>query len=688
MNMYHKSECTKDIISSVSLSRWSITTTNLAYYDIECNVIYYYTFRDCNFYSTLSSLILEEKITMLVVQKDLKNLICCLKKYIKLVSVDRKNYCTSSLIQIDDYYSNCTINCLINYLDLDHSTLRNIQIIRKYPKKFMFISEKVIKELNLVGPGSSSFFNLVDQTKTKYGSSKLKINILQPFVDEDSIKERQENILHYTKNLLMITKLESILKDIPYVLNTLIDANFSKDTIEGLKRYAGDCKKLFVFINQCGMLKNLLKPDLNIFRTFLKAYDESKIEDIKSKFSLVFGSSGIKTGLDDYLDLARKIHNELLDDINKMADTFLIKQELKIVKTSKGVCFKVMNNYLLDNPEMIQDIKRNNFETNVSADAFQYSVMTDFFDTSQKVESVIDKMMKNRDEEKHVDTRLLLLAKNKTYSLVVTPEIYKLNLLFCSIKNQIDEIEGEMSLKLLNSIKDDLGSLVSICESIAEIDISFSAYKFSLKYDCCIPGFSEIICVSNSFYPPLKSSIFNDYYSDQSSLLSVITGPNMSGKSTYLKQLAYLTILFQIGYPITAKFAMMKIYKSLYIGFNSTRIDFKELCTLLSYSSPSTLIMIDEPGKGYDTNVLMSFYTVFFRKILESKSTVFFITHHHKIISLLDTTSLNLLNVYKYKVYFGISKNKTGMQICEENLPKIYIDWNDKQIKTIFKYGI
>ncbi|KAF9762456.1 MutS like protein 4 [Nosema granulosis] len=662
----------QQILCSISLSRGQLSTTNIAYYDVKTNMIYYYSFIDNIYHQILLDIIKEEKITLSIIQKDLSNLITLVQQTTHIIAVDRQSFNTNSSIEIADFYTKCTINCLINHLDLDNNTLRKITIARKYSTQFMFIPEKVSKELDLVSGRKNSFINLVDCTKTRYGCTKLKTNVLQPFVKEEEIKERHKNILFYSENEIMSSKIESVLKEIPFVLNSLFeDFNTVRETFGGLKRYIGDCKKINTFVLQCENLKKLLNGD--VFKRFIESYKRSKINVIKEKFAAVFDLENIKTGLDDYLDLARKIYSELLEDISQIADSCDMKDFLKVVKTPKGVCFKISNTNLLNHPEIIRDIKRPNFATDQSQEAFQCSVMSEFFGTSTKADSLLmSSMPVNSDQYK-----LILLAKNKNYALVVTPEIYKLNILLSSIHNQMIEIEGEIAFNLLKSVNEDLSSLVDLCESIAEIDVSLSGYKFSRKYECCFPQFSDFICVSGSFYPPLKSSVYNNYYSDRASLLNVVTGPNMSGKSTYLKQLSYLIILSQIGYPVTGKFATFKIYTSLYIGFNSTQIDFNDIKDLLTYFTSSSLIMIDEPGKGYDTNILMAFYTVLFRKLLRSQPTIFFITHHHRIIKHLDISTLNLLSVQDFKVTFGISRNRKGLIICEENLPKIYLDWQN-----------
>ncbi|EOB11921.1 DNA mismatch repair protein mutS [Nosema bombycis CQ1] len=241
--------------------------------------------------------------------------------------------------------------------------------------------------------------------------------------------------------------------------------------------------------------------------------------------------------------------------------------------------------------------------------------------------------------------------------------------------DQIIELEGEIALNLLKNVMKDLPTLIPICENIAEIDVCLSGYHFSQNYDCYIPKIDDFICISRSFYPPLKSSINNDYYVDKENLLNIITGPNMSGKSTYLKQFAYLTILTQIGYPVTAKSAITKIFTGLYVSFNSIRIDLECMRELLKYHTSSSLIIIDEPGKGYDVDILTAFYSVFFDKLMITKPIIFFITHHYGIFKLNKCKKLNYLQVEQFKVKFGISKSRTGFKICEENIPKIYLDW-------------
>ncbi|EOB11923.1 DNA mismatch repair protein msh-2 [Nosema bombycis CQ1] len=192
----------------------------------------------------------------------------------------------------------------------------------------MYIPKDVIIDLELLEKKTHSLLNLVNHTKTRFGLIKLKNNIVQPFANEEKIKQRQDNILFFNENESLAMKIENVLKDIPFTLNILSeDFNTERKTLESLKKVFEDSKKLNKFILRVFELKDLLHSDLQLFKNFNESVINSKIIEIRDEFAKVFEfneESFIKQSIDDYLDLARKIHNVLYEDALKITEKLLV----------------------------------------------------------------------------------------------------------------------------------------------------------------------------------------------------------------------------------------------------------------------------------------------------------------------------------------------------------------------------
>ena len=246
------------------------------------------------------------------------------------------------------------------------------------------------------------------------------------------------------------------------------------------------------------------------------------------------------------------------------------------------------------------------------------------------------------------------------------------NMIFGS-ESDIIEKEYEIFISIRNTIKMNIRILQELSDIISIIDSLYSLSEVAFKYDYCRPKINTdgIIDIKNGRHPVIESFlnssnefIPNDLIIGQkNNLVQIITGPNMSGKSTYIRQLALIIILAQIGSFVPAESANISIVDkiftrigasdNLYKGESTFMVEMKEVNNILRHATKDSLIILDEVGRGTSTFDGLSLAWAILEYIINKiHSKTLFATHYHELIDL--------------EHVFNCVKNK-HIQVIEDN---------------------
>ncbi|KAM0674337.1 MutS protein msh4 [Gurleya vavrai] len=152
--------------------------------------------------------------------------------------------------------------------------------------------------------------------------------------------------------------------------------------------------------------------------------------------------------------------------------------------------------------------------------------------------------------------KIIIIQKLKGSIIFTTKTILRMNTKFIDSRKQIIDLMHEICFKFLKNFKSSLNYLFQLNSFISEIDLILSFCNFAEKNDCCIPEEGNGIIINESVHVFFKKeAIPSTVFSSPLMFFTVITGLNMSGKTTYLKQIAINIILAQIGCPLIAKYA-------------------------------------------------------------------------------------------------------------------------------------
>lgn len=508
---------------------------------------------------------------------------------------------------VDDIRFKEGIKHLLYYLIVrelkDVSHMKNVNIIHK--EDYLEMDVHTIRNLELVETlrlkeRTYSLIWLLDKTKTSMGSRKLKDYLMHPLKDKEKLENRYDKI-----NVL---NTEFILKD------RLRGALYEIYDIERL------CGKI-----ACGSLnaRDLLqlKTSLKVLPTIKEIMSELhfdyKIEEHKKIYDLLESAIyeeppvTLKEGY-----LIKEGYNKELDELKEIRSggkNFIAEFETKLRETTGIKNLKVGYNRI-----------------------FGYYIEV----SKGQIKEVKDSLNWERRQT---------LANCERY---ISPELKEKEALILNAEEKIIEMEYNLFNEVKDTIKKELISLKDTAEIISEIDAIASLAVCAEEYSLVRPelNLNHIIEIKDGFHPVIKkvsnnTYVPNDCIMDKSTTTLLITGPNMSGKSTFMRQLAIIIIMAQVGSFVPAKSANLPILDKIFTrigasddlvsGESTFMVEMKEAKNAITNATEDSLILFDELGRGtatYDGMSLAKAILEYVNKNIKCKTL--FSTHYHELTSL------------------------------------------------------
>ena len=492
---------------------------------------------------------------------------------------------------------------------------------------------------------------LLDETKTAMGSRKLKAWIEAPLVNKDEIEKRYDTVDTLLEEFLLSEELRRYLYDI-YDLERLcgrisLGSANAKDLIQ---------------------LKNSLKilPEVN---EILKKIKFTTIPDVSDLYNLLEASlyedppqtlkEGylIKSGFNQELDELKDLRSGGKEFISSYEQS---ERERTGIKNLKVGFNKVFGYYI--------EISKGNLP--LVKEEYGYIRKQ----TLANCERFINPILKEKED-------LVLSAEEKIINLEYS--------LFLEIRKKCQEYTH---------------TIQAISNTISEIDVLSSFALISEKYNYVRPTIADdhnLLIVSGR-HPVVEKVIKeeyipNDIIMDNSTSILLITGPNMAGKSTYMRQLGIIVIMAQIGCYVPAKSATLPIFDKIFTrigasddlvsGESTFMVEMTEAANAIKNASESSLILFDELGRGtatFDGMSLAQAILEYINNVIGCKTL--FSTHYHELTDLENTLD-KLVNkhvsaeekngkiTFLHKVKDGSIDKSYGINVAKlANLPKEVTD--------------
>ncbi len=533
---------------------------------------------------------------------------------------------------------------------LDHATITNLELIRNHQDN---------QETN-------SLFAAINETLTSMGSRLLRNYILKPLVETKEIKNRQKKVQFLVESPTFCDNLRGCLKNIYDFERLLSKLSLNKITPKELLSLKNSLSSVLLLND---LFKNIESP----FEHFAEALSLEKIIEQITDILLdepnndIREGGVIRDGLDEHLDRFRQMSKEGMDWIMKMLEKE--KQQTKI--TNLKIKYTDNSGYF--------------FEVTKS----QMDNMPDYF--------IRKKTMVNG-------------ARYTTEELLQHQED------ILSAREKAIELESEIYTALKNEVKKESVHLQSASAFCAEVDVFASFATTALRYNYTCPFIKNNFCLSieGGRHPVMEQMdhlefIPNDLQFTNESRIRIITGPNMGGKSTYLRQNALIVLLAQIGSFVPAEKAEMSVCDRIFTrigasdnllkGESTFLLEMSETAYILAQATENSLIIMDEIGRGtstYDGLSLAWSIIEFIRGQSGPKSRTLFATHYHELTKLESYQEINNYHVsviekekkllFTKKVIEGAADKSYGIHVAElAGLPKEVIRAAEKKLIELEK---
>lgn len=452
---------------------------------------------------------------------------------------------------------------------------------------------------------------LLDKTKTAMGSRLLKSYIENPSVSKQEIEKRYDLIETLLEEFILTSDLRGYLDEV-YDLQRLsgrvaFGNTNAKDMLQ-LKssiKVLPQIREILFKINFCDDFQTLS----DLYELLDKAIYENPPISIKEGYL-------IKEGYNQELDELKSLRKGGKDFIAKFEAE---ERERTGIKTLKVGYNKVFGYYIEVSKGSMGLIK----------DEFGYE-------------------------------RKQTLANNERY---ISPILKEKEALILNAEERIIELEYQLFCQIREQVKTYIPKLQQISKIISEIDCLQSFAKVSEENNYVRPILNEnknlkIIDNRHPVVEKVISSSFipNDIIMDENTNILLITGPNMAGKSTYMRQLAITVIMAQIGCFVPASEAILPIFDAIYTrigasddlvsGESTFMVEMLEANRAISNATSNSLILFDELGRGTATFDGMALAQAIIEYIHEQiKCKTLFSTHYHELTDL-ETKLKNLKNIH------------------------------------------
>ena len=274
-------------------------------------------------------------------------------------------------------------------------------------------------------------------------------------------------------------------------------------------------------------------------------------------------------------------------------------------------------------------------------------------------------------EVTHANTRLVPSDYIRKQTLTnaeryITPELKEYETLILNAEERILQIERRLFSELCQFVGGSGGRLLATAAALAELDVAAALAEVAALNGYVRPVLTDDIAlhIENGRHPVVEGALAeglgagmrrgerfvpNDTHFDDANLIQIITGPNMSGKSTYLRQVALITLMAQIGsfVPATAAhiglvdriFTRIGAHDELHAGRSTFMVEMVEAAEILNHATHRSLLVLDEIGRGtstYDGLSLAWAIVEFLHNHPRLKPRTLFATHYHELTGLAD----------------------------------------------------
>ena len=479
---------------------------------------------------------------------------------------------------------------VVKYMALDINSRRNLELTERLKDK----SKK------------GTLLWVLDKTETSMGGRLIRRWINDPLVNVDDINARLDAVEEIKNDLLLSDRIVESLKSI-YDIERLA-GKISYGTV--------NARDLISLKNSIMQLPNLKETIKNVNSEFLKNID-SELDILPDIYELIEASIveepplTVKEG-----GLIKKGYKPEIDELIEattngkqwLANVEIREKELTGIKNLKIGYNKIFGYYIEVSKSNVKDIP----------------------------------------EDRYI--RKQTLTTGERY---ITEELKKMENEILGAKEKIIALEYDEFVNIRNEIQSNAKRIQRTASAISKLDVIQGLANVANELNYCKPEImdDDVIDIKNGRHPVVEKIIpYGDFVQNDSLLnssenrLNIITGPNMAGKSTFMRQVALITIMAQIGSFVPAEYAHIGVVDKVFTrvgasddlssGESTFMVEMMEVANILKNATDRSLVILDEIGRGTSTYDGLSIAWAVAEYVSKLKSKTLFATHYHELVGL------------------------------------------------------
>lgn len=561
------------------------------------------------------------------------------KDYLDNLKLDEEGLISSSLCIILNYIYNTQKQVTSNINNINVYNSQEYMILDMFTRNNLELTSTIRGNAK-----KGSLLHVLDKTSTAMGGRMLRKYVEEPLVNKNRIERRLNVIEELKEDFMLREDLIDILKNVYDIERICGKIAFEKVTPKEMIHLKNSIEKLPI------LKETINSSSANILKNYIDdMYDLNDIYSLIDSAILEEPSITIKDG--------NIIKSEFNDELNALRDiskngAFMIKEienrekEKTGVKSLKVGFNKVFGYYI--------EITKANLATANIDDSY---------------------------------IRKQTLSNAERY---ITSELKEIEDKILNAEDKIKSLEYEIFVNIRNNIYENIDRIQSVAKTIANVDVfvSLATVAYVNNYVKPIINDDNKLDIKNGRHPVVESIVGeenfvpNDTYLNQGeNIINIITGPNMAGKSTYMRQTAVIALMAHIGSFVPAEYANIPILDRIFTrvgasddlaqGQSTFMVEMTEVSQILKNATEKSLVILDEIGRGtstYDGISLAWSIVEYIQKNIKCKTL--FATHYHELVELEEEFS----EVKNYSV--AVQENNDGIvflrKIIEGGADKSY----------------
>ncbi|PNS17676.1 MutS 4 [Sphaceloma murrayae] len=540
----------------------------------------------------------------------------------------------------DNYYAVCSFAAVVKHIEVGmnlivpHSTMR---IRYESSEGSMMIDTATIRSLELIqnlhNPKSREcLFGLLNRTATPMGSRLLRSNVLQPLTNSEELKVRFDALDELSTKEDMFFATQAALKgqlDADKILTNLIITP-KEQTLQTTEQAVNNILALKQFVSSVAPLHEAL--------------------------------AGCHKGI--LPDIKKCLHPRIVSPVLELIDGSINRDT---IWAGKPVDLRNQRTYAVKaGVNGLLDVARTTFRE-AGQDAFDHmqSLATEHnlglefqFDTPRQH---YFRLPLSELDERQLPPVFINIFRKRKWLEFQTLELIKLNQKIRDSATEILLMSDKTVQTLILEVHGYVPDLFRISEAIAMLDMLCAFANLVTTYDYTRPSINETLALRTARHPvkeqiQLTKFIANDIYATQTRRFQIVTGCNMSGKSTYIRTVALLVIMAQIGCFVPCSFATFPIIRQLmarvstddFIEANVSTFsaEMRETAYILNNIDKHSLVVIDELGRGTSTRDGMAIALAIAESLVSSRALVWFATHFRDLATIMsDRTGVTSMHL-------------------------------------------